>query len=148
MNEPPRVLTFQFEVLYFLRPRERRGDGVVHQGLGVVVEVVLGEVEVCAVDEAHEAGEELLDSFGAEVVVFKAEISNELPPLLQESTKLGSRALIFDFATMEVELDGAFPIEAFQVVHFPDVLCLLLPKRLVAFWRSFHRLLAKKETEG
>ena len=145
MNEPPRVLTFQLEGRYFLRPMVRRGDGVVHQGLGVVVEVVLVEVEYLAVDEAHEAGD---DFFGAEVVVFKAEISNELPPLLQESTKLGSRALIFDFAIIEVELDGAFPIEAFQVAHFPDLLCILLPKRLVAFWRSFHRLLAKKETEG
>ena len=148
MNEPPRVLTFQVEVRYFLRPMVRRGDGVVHQGLGVVVEVVLVEVEYLAVDEAHEAGEELLDSFGAEVVVYEAETSNELPPLLQESTKLGSRVLIFDFAIMEVEMDGAFPIEAFQVVHFPDDLSPVLPKRLVAFWRSFHRLLAKKETEG
>ena len=121
---------------------------MVHQGLGVVVEVVLVEVEYLAVDEAHEAGEELLDSFGAEVVGVEAEISNELPPLLQESTKLGSRALIFDFAILEEEIDGAFPIEAFQVAHFPDLLFLLLPKRLVAFWRSFHRLLAKKETEG
>ena len=69
MNEPPRVLTFQDEDRYFLRPMVRRGDGVVHQGLGVVVEVVLGEAEILAVDEAHEAGEELLDSFGAEVVV-------------------------------------------------------------------------------
>ena len=148
MNEPPRVLTFQLEVLYFLRPMVRRGDGVVHQGLGVVVEVVLVEVESIAVDEAHEAGEELLHSFGAEVVFVEVELSNELPPLLQESTKLGLRVLIFDFAITEVDLDGAFPIEAFQVVHFPDVLCLLLPKRLVTFWRSFHRLLAKKETEG